>query len=125
MSVQLLAVASQKFTCPGVTGVEPASTVAVSVTTLPEATVVTVLPAEVTARVVEVTDFVCAAALIAKTADKNANAIVFPRIALLSFDTQLRIRGPNGMKYYSTPPQRLCVHEFVLFKQASFESCPE
>src|ERR1017187_9670030 len=52
MSVQYIAAASQKFTCPIVTGVVPAFTVAVSVTTLPAATVVTVLPPDVTARVV-------------------------------------------------------------------------
>jgi S-adenosylmethionine/arginine decarboxylase-like enzyme len=51
MSVQYLAAASQKFTCPGVTGVVPVVTVAVSVTTLPEATVVMTLPPEVTASV--------------------------------------------------------------------------
>ena len=54
MSVQWVAVASQKFTCPGVTGLLPAVTVAVSVTTLPDVTVVTELPPEVTARVVVV-----------------------------------------------------------------------
>jgi hypothetical protein len=52
MSVQDLAAASQKFTCPGVVGVPPAVTVAVNVTTLPAVTVVTVLPPEVTANVV-------------------------------------------------------------------------
>jgi hypothetical protein len=36
MSVQLAAVASQKFTCPPVTGAVPVLTVAVSVTALPE-----------------------------------------------------------------------------------------
>jgi hypothetical protein len=54
MSSQYVAVASQKFTRPGVTGVEPATTVAVSVTTAPEATVVTALPPDVTPRVVVV-----------------------------------------------------------------------
>ena len=39
MSVQSVAVASQKFTCPGVTSTLPAITVAVSVTTLPDAIV--------------------------------------------------------------------------------------
>jgi hypothetical protein len=37
ISVHRIAEASQKFTCPGVTAVVPAITVAVSVTTLPEA----------------------------------------------------------------------------------------
>jgi choline-glycine betaine transporter len=45
-------VASQKFTWPGVTGVAPEVTIAVSVTTLPEATVVTALPPDVTVMVV-------------------------------------------------------------------------
>ena len=52
MSVQCVAVASQKFTVPFVTAVEPDATVAVSVTTLGEATVVTGFPLEVTASVV-------------------------------------------------------------------------
>src|ERR1700678_977907 len=52
MSVQNLAVASQKLTWPGVTGVLPAITVAVRVTTLPGATVVTAFPPEVTDSVV-------------------------------------------------------------------------
>jgi hypothetical protein len=47
-------VATQKFTCPTVTGVVPAIIVAVSVTALPEATEVTALPAEVIARVLVV-----------------------------------------------------------------------
>jgi hypothetical protein len=38
MSVQYAADASQKFTCPAVTAVAPATTVAVSVIKLPEAT---------------------------------------------------------------------------------------
>jgi hypothetical protein len=64
MSVQCAAEASQKFTCPGVTGVAPAFTDAVSVTTLPEATVVTALPPEVTARIVVVAALVCAEAVV-------------------------------------------------------------
>ena len=58
MSVQLGAVASQKFTCPTVTDVVPALTVAVSVTALPEVIVVTVPLVAVMASVV----VVCAAA---------------------------------------------------------------
>jgi hypothetical protein len=61
MSVQYVAAASQKVTCPMVTGVVPAVTVAVSVTTLPEEIVVTALPAEVTPRVVVVTTELAAA----------------------------------------------------------------
>jgi hypothetical protein len=53
-SVQLLAEASQKFTWPTVTAVDPASTVAVSATTLPAATVATAPAPEVTANVVTV-----------------------------------------------------------------------
>jgi hypothetical protein len=55
-----VAEASQKFTCPVVNAVAPALTFAISVTTLPKATVVTALPPEVTARVVAVA--VCAEA---------------------------------------------------------------
>jgi len=54
--MQYAAEASQKFTWPTVTGVLPAKTVAVKVTTLGEATVVTALPPEVTAKVVVVED---------------------------------------------------------------------
>src|ERR1700733_14229163 len=52
MSVQNLAVASQKLTWPGATGVLPAITVAARVTTLPCATVATAFPPEVTDSVV-------------------------------------------------------------------------
>ena len=62
MSVQYFAEASQKFTCPLVKAVPDAFTVAVNVITLPEATVVTCVAFEVTARVVTVVDFVCAGA---------------------------------------------------------------
>jgi hypothetical protein len=54
MSVQYLAVASQKFTCPGKTGAPPAVTVAVSVIGVPGATEVTAFPPAVTASVEEV-----------------------------------------------------------------------
>ena len=53
-----LAVASQKFTWPTVTGVDPARTVAVSVTTLPDATVVTERPPAAIASAVTVEDAV-------------------------------------------------------------------
>jgi hypothetical protein len=65
-----VAVASQKFTCPVVTFVEPEVTVAVRVTTLPDATVVTVLPPELIARVVVVA--APAAALPAQACDAPA-----------------------------------------------------
>jgi hypothetical protein len=54
MSVQYVTEASQKFTCPTVTVVEPEVTAAVSVTLLPEVTEVTGLNPEVTDRVVVV-----------------------------------------------------------------------
>lgn len=60
--MQYFAVVSQKLTWPGVTAAVPSCTVAVSVTTLPEATVVTAPPPEVTARVVVVAAFACAEA---------------------------------------------------------------
>jgi hypothetical protein len=50
--MQFVAVASQKFTVPAVAGAPLNFTVAVSVTTFPEVTIVTKLPAEVTASVV-------------------------------------------------------------------------
>ena len=52
--VHAVAAALQKFTCPTATGVLPASTVAVRVTTLPDVTVVTALPPELTASAVVV-----------------------------------------------------------------------
>jgi hypothetical protein len=61
MSVQAFAEASQKATCPIVTGVEPALTAAVSVTTVPEPTLVTGVVPEAIVRVVVVVDFDCAA----------------------------------------------------------------
>jgi len=60
MSVQDLADESQKFTWPVVSGVVPAVTDAVRVTTLPEFTVVAALPSDVTVRVVLVAVAVCA-----------------------------------------------------------------
>src|ERR1700759_1423118 len=54
MSVQEAAVASQKFTCPSLSVVAPACTVAVNVTTVPPATEDTALPPEVRERVVTV-----------------------------------------------------------------------
>lgn len=54
MSAQAVAEASQKFTWPTATGVFPEFTVAVSFSTVPEATDVTVLPAEVAESVVVV-----------------------------------------------------------------------
>jgi hypothetical protein len=60
--VQYIADASQKFTCPVVNGVDPAVTVAVSVTTLPDDTVKTGPLPEVTASVVAVAVLACAVA---------------------------------------------------------------
>jgi hypothetical protein len=54
MSVQYVAEASQKLTVPEVTAAAPAVTVAVKVTALLEATLVTALPPEVTASVMVV-----------------------------------------------------------------------
>ena len=54
MSVQNAAEASQNFTCPVVTAKVPVFTVAVSVITVPDLTVVTVLLLEETTRVVVV-----------------------------------------------------------------------
>jgi hypothetical protein len=57
MSVQVVADASQKFTCPGVTAVPPAFTCAVSVTAVPAATELTEFPPDVIAMVVLVAVF--------------------------------------------------------------------
>jgi hypothetical protein len=54
MSEHAFAVASQKFTCPGLTAEPPAWTVAVSVITVPGATTFTATPPAVTANVVVV-----------------------------------------------------------------------
>jgi hypothetical protein len=61
MSVQYGAVASQKFTWPGVTGLLPLSAVAVRVIALPDDTIFDGIPAEVIANVI-----VVAAALAAR-----------------------------------------------------------
>jgi hypothetical protein len=61
-SVQDFASGLQKFTCPTVIAVVPALTEAVSVTTVPDATVETGLEAEVTASVVVVVALVWAVA---------------------------------------------------------------
>ena len=54
MSVQYVAVASQKLTCPTEIAEAPAFAAAVGVTTVPETTVVTALPPEVIVSVVVV-----------------------------------------------------------------------
>jgi hypothetical protein len=61
-SLQYAALASQNITCPGDAAFDPAFAVAVNVTTVPLATVVTLLLPEVTARDVAVAVFVCPAA---------------------------------------------------------------
>jgi hypothetical protein len=57
ISSQYAAVASQKFTNPGVTGVAPVVTLAVSVTTVPEATEDSGIPSLVTVNVIAVAVF--------------------------------------------------------------------
>jgi hypothetical protein len=57
MSVQCAAVASQKFTWPGLTGVDPATTLAVKVTAAPETTEAAGPPEEVTVKAVVVAVF--------------------------------------------------------------------
>ena len=63
MSMQYCAGAWQKLTCPRVTGVVPALTDAIRVTTVPEPTVVTTLAFDFTVRVVLVAALVCAEAI--------------------------------------------------------------
>jgi hypothetical protein len=72
---------------------DPAVTVAVSVTTLPAATTVTELPPDVTSTAVVVA--VCPTALTERTDTKNANTITSLRMILLSVGTGLQIRGLN------------------------------
>jgi hypothetical protein len=62
MSVQCCAEASQKFTCPALIVPEAGVTVAVNVTTVPEATLVTEVEPEVSASTVVVLTFPWAAA---------------------------------------------------------------
>lgn len=62
ISVQRVAVASQKFTWPVVNVVDPLRTEAVSVMTVPEGAEVTAVPPEVTVRLVDVAILVCAKA---------------------------------------------------------------
>src|SRR5271155_2775043 len=71
MSVQYLAFASQKCTCPGLTALPPAVTFAVSVTAVPDATMVTGLPAALIVSDVTVAVFVSAVALRAAAANCN------------------------------------------------------
>jgi hypothetical protein len=74
MSVHELTDASQKSTCPAVTGVEPALTVAVKVTTVPEAALVTWLLPEAIVSVVFVGAFDSAAAIF-PAPQKSSDAI--------------------------------------------------
>src|SRR5258708_39556758 len=77
ISEQWAAAASQKFTVPGVTGVAPGvtRTDAVNVTSLPEATVVTGIPAEVTASVVVVGAGAALAALTRQALQNRKRAV--------------------------------------------------
>jgi hypothetical protein len=68
--------------------VVPAVTVAVSVTTLPEDTVVTAVPAEVTARFAMVAGFACAAAIFQDPDTVRARA-THKADKLLSLDRRL------------------------------------
>jgi len=72
--VQYFADASQKFTCPVVNVVVPAVTAAVSVSTVPDVTVVTGRPATVVASVITVDALVCAAAGLHGIPSATANA---------------------------------------------------
>jgi glutamate racemase len=75
MSMQYLADTSQKFTCPVVNVVVPAVTEAVSVTTVPEVTVVTGSPATVVASVIALNALVCAATEVHGTHSAAVNAV--------------------------------------------------
>jgi hypothetical protein len=73
--VQYFEEASQKFTCPGVTAAPPEVTVAVRVTTLPDATELVAVPPEVTAIAVDVAAFDCAKTVVAITQSPMVNAM--------------------------------------------------
>jgi hypothetical protein len=90
MSVQYVALASQKATCPGVTAVAAAVTVAVRVTAVPEPTVVTAAPADVIARVVVVAGFAWAAAIFQEPGTVRART-THNADKLLSFDMRLEV----------------------------------
>jgi len=77
-SSQYLAVASQNLTRPCVTGADPAMTVAVSVTTVPDATDVAALPPLVMANVVVVA--VCAKAGRHTVAQRSRHLTTLPRL---------------------------------------------
>src|SRR5579871_422170 len=74
MSVQCAAVASQKFTCPGLILAPPAVTAAVSVTTVPVATELTTLPSALMEIEVAVAAFVWAEAALQKAIPAKRNA---------------------------------------------------
>src|ERR1039458_4441614 len=99
MSEQAFAVASQKFTCPGVTGAPPALTVAVSVITVPGATTVTATPPAVTASVVVV------AAPWAKAAEAAIIRLIAEIIIkrfnehLYAFNGGIRVNSPHCCAY--------------------------
>jgi hypothetical protein len=98
VSSQWVAAASQKFTWPTVTGVIPAFTVAVSVTTLPETTVVTTLPSELTASVVVVTTCAAAATERAPTRRSRASLPVMRAAGSFRFPLQLVRLNVMAMK---------------------------
>src|SRR4051794_10646535 len=111
MSVQRVAEASQKYTCPGVTGAPPEVTAAVSVTTVPDATELTGVLPEVTVSVVVVAVLVAALADCADPQSPSANArddtIIPQRIRWRSADLwvkRLKNSGPGAvqgsMQYY-------------------------
>jgi hypothetical protein len=76
MSVQCVAVASQKLTWPVVTGFPASVTLAVKVTTLPAFTVVTAPPADFTASLVVVALFAHAGTVAPHTDIRTAQSVI-------------------------------------------------
>jgi hypothetical protein len=110
MSSQWAAVASQNFTCPGETGVVPAVTVAVSVTTVPMGTVVTAPPPLVIVSVVVVA--VCASAgEPSPTRQPRAHRAAFRAVATkvrptkVVLETKAKEPGKRFMKHLQTGPR--------------------
>jgi hypothetical protein len=104
----------QNLTCPGVTGVLPARTVAVSVTAVCEATVVTALPPLVTASVVVVATWVAKAGAASPNAATIRRRRILNRNALgastMLIPRTLHIRKePQGRVHWASHRNTACM----------------
>lgn len=98
MSVQYVAEASQKLTVPEVTAALPAVTVAIKVTALPETTLVTALPPEVTDSVMAVGTDCDQPRVIPAPAVFKSIARISTRQIILTCKMNLGILDVTGMK---------------------------